>query len=309
MLFRSNYSKLRSGARQQAGGVVIGGRWILLLLLALGLVACQSDSEPTAAPEATSEVQDPETSAAVTAIPTPISIEEAWQTSLHAQTFVVGEDGSNSSCARCHAPVNWVPTMDDMPESCLACKFEVKPPPPLIPEEEWEHVPCKVCHQVKKDEVQDEYAWLEIAAIEEYADVASTSELCLKCHAGVDLPDHEPIQVSEEHADTTCTECHDAHATTATCSSSDCHEDLEPIPGHDEDHQMVSCVACHDADNLQVGPNEEEGFWVTFMSVSSDGEETITPYTSHNMQVEAPCDRCHFPDNAWGLSEAVSTEP
>jgi hypothetical protein len=136
----------------------------------------------------------------------------------------------------------------------------------VIKEEEWEHIPCKVCHQVKKDEVQAEFAWLEIAAIEEYAEVASSTELCLKCHG-------------------------------------ECHEVLASIPGHDEDHQAVSCMACHDADGLPVGPDEQEGIWVTSL------EQAGAPYTSHNVQLEAPCDRCHYPGNPWGLSDSVSTEP
>ena len=286
--------------------------WITILVLALVIVACQPEGDsPTpgesTAPPAEETDTEPVSQGAIEsdsaqALPTPLPPEDGWLTSVHADSFVMTEDGVNSTCARCHSPVNWVPTMDDMPESCYVCKFEIDPPPPVIKEEEWEHVPCKVCHQVKKDEVQAEFAWLEIAAIEEYAEVASSTELCLKCHGEVDIPDHRPIQVSAVHADITCTECHDAHATTATCSNSDCHEVLASIPGHDEDHQAVSCMACHDADELQVGPDEQEGIWVTSL------EQAGAPYTSHNVQLEAPCDRCHYPDNPWGLSDTVSTE-
>ncbi len=48
-----------------------------------------------------------------------------WQDGAHAVTFVLDADDENSMCARCHAPVNWLPSMDDIPESCLACKFEL----------------------------------------------------------------------------------------------------------------------------------------------------------------------------------------
>lgn len=287
-------------------------RWIaLLILLSGGLVACQSEQgpPPTAEPE-TETVEEPGAGDALeTPELEPVPIDEAWLSSLHASSFVVADDGTNSTCARCHAPLNWVPSMDDMPESCTSCKFEVDPAPPFLQEEEWEHIPCKVCHKVKKDEVQEQIAWLEIAQIEEYADVTTTTELCQKCHTEIDLPLHELVVVSEAHADLACTDCHDAHATTATCSTSDCHADLSSIPGHDEDHLMVSCAACHDADGLQVGPDEGQGIWVTFLPESAAAGGEATPHNSHNIQLAAACDRCHYAGNPWDLSESVSSEP
>jgi hypothetical protein len=198
--------------------------------------------------------------------------------------------------------------MDDIPESCLTCKFEVEPPPPVVVEEEWEHVPCQVCHKVKKDEVQPEYLWLEIAQIEEYAEVASTTELCLKCHAGVDVPGHKELLFTDVHQDLTCTECHDAHSTTSGCSKPGCHEDTlnpaEPIAGHDEEHALVACMACHEATGLEVGLDEEVGLWTTFLA--ADGADTLAPLVTHEVQLEADCERCHYSGNPWGFSESVS---
>ncbi len=84
-------------------------------------------------------------------------------------------------------------------------------------------------------------------------------------------------------------------------------ESETPIEGHDEEHQAVDCVACHDAGNLDVGPWEEQGTWTTFVSMASEGETGTAPFTSHNIQLEAECIRCHFADNAWGLSDDIST--
>ena len=195
--------------------------------------------------------------------------------------------------------------MDDIPEACLTCKFEVDPPPPLIPQDEWVDIPCMVCHQVKRDNVQPEIAWLEIAPIEEYAQVSSSTELCLKCHAGIDLPNHEAIQIIGSHAQDDCTLCHDAHDTTASCASSGCHDDVlepvEPLAGHDETHGNVSCMACHDGSGMQVGVPDGEEIWSTLLVTEIEGETTASKFTSHNIALEASCDRCHYADNPWEL--------
>ena len=242
----------------------------------------------------------------VDAEPDPVIIETAWKSSPHADTFILDETGQNNTCAQCHAPINWLPSMEDLPESCYACKFELEPPPPTIAESEWLDVPCKVCHKLdKKDNVQPEYAWLEIAPLDEYASVASPSELCLKCHAPVDVPGHGIPQVGGDHPGYQCTDCHSAHDTIASCDAAGCHDNViqpsTPIPGHDADHSSVACAACHDGSGMEVGPDEESGLWTTFLS--SNGDRFA--FTSHNIVLEAKCDRCHFAGNPWSLSENV----
>jgi hypothetical protein len=287
---------------------------VILGIFGLTLTACTStDSTPAESKDPTKQEPSSQTTEVLqeeTKVPDdPDAIQRAWESSSHSDSFVVSKAGTNSTCARCHAPVNWIPTMDDMPESCLVCKFEVDPPPPLIPEAEWTHVECMVCHKVKKDKVQAEYAWLEIAPIEEYAEVASVTELCDKCHLGDGIPDHAPVIVGGAHQDYECTACHDAHDTTATCAADGCHEEvLAAIPGHDEDHASVACVTCHDASALEIGLVEETGVWFTFFVLDPEGERLSKPFASHNIALEAPCERCHYPENPWGLIESVSTE-
>lgn len=316
--------------------------WMVLLILALSLAGCSSapasESNPTGQGEhnasASSEaqpsnngeeavaVEETGTNTGVPAAPqpealpseeeSPEQIEAKWKVGPHAQTYVLDSAGKNSTCARCHAPVNWIPTMDDMPESCYACKFEVKPAPPLIEESSWTHVECKICHEVKKKEVQPEVSWLEIAQIEQYAAVASVTELCLKCHIPVDVAGHIGVSSAEAHSEMVCSDCHDAHDTTASCSEAGCHEALEVpgavIPGHDADHAKVSCSACHDAGGLEVGP-DGAGSWVTFHPASAEGIIEQRAYTSHNTVREAPCERCHYADNPWGLSLVEASAP
>jgi hypothetical protein len=232
-------------------------------------------------------------------------IEAKWQSSKHANSFVVDENGSNSACAQCHAPVNWVPSMDSMPESCYSCKFEIAPPPPLVEESQWKSIECKVCHQVKKKKVQAEIAWLEIPPIEEYAEVDSPTALCLKCHAQTEpLDQHVSIVVAGAHSDMGCNDCHDPHDLSANCASSGCHVEMESaseaIPGHDDAHAMVSCSACHDAEGLEVGP-DAEGKWVTFRPHTQTSAGDPIPFTSHNTILDAACERCHFVANPWDL--------
>lgn len=312
----------------------VGFSYVVAIVLCLLLmVGCQTgDDQPTESEpetetiaETTAEQQQPSAEVvvddgsedspetqAVLVVAEPLPPDDGWSMSRHSDTYVLSVDGKNDTCARCHSPVQWLPGPDDIPESCLACKFDVDVPPPMFTEEEWEHVPCKTCHRMKGDNVEEGLAWLEIPSIEEYIDVDTATELCRKCHEMSDFPDHKPaVVLSEEHADLLCTECHDAHANTVTCAKSGCHENViigaEPVSGHDEEHSSVSCSACHDAAGLQVGPEVDSDLWVTFTTLMLDGEESLVPHSSHAVQTQVECDRCHFGANPWGLSEDVST--
>ncbi|MGD8604930.1 MAG: hypothetical protein PVF49_10215 [Anaerolineales bacterium] len=232
----------------------------------------------------------------------PASIQLDWEAGPHADTFVVSGDDTNDTCARCHAPIVWVPSVEDMPESCSSCKFDVEQPPPYMPPEEWRPIECHVCHQADGDEIDPEIAWLEIAQIEEYQEVASVTELCQKCHLAGEIAGHTSVTVAGDHAGYECTRCHDAHSTAASCTGEGCHDQMpEPITGHDQAHANVSCVACHDASGMEIGPNPDTAIWTTLFP--SEGEDSLHAFPSHNTQVSIACDRCHFADNPWSLSE------
>ena len=284
---------------------------IATAFLAVGLAACQPGTEALP-PEEQASQQVPSGEGSPTRAPQspghptqtvlPSLIQSQWEASPHAHTYVTDELGTNSTCALCHAPLNFVPSMDNIPESCAACKFEVPPAPPTISEADWDNIPCNICHRVKKGVVQPDYAWLSIPPIDEYADLATTTELCLKCHGQTDLAGHGMSNLAHAHAGYTCTQCHDAHTTTTTCSSEICHANVlnptVPIPGHDKDHQAVTCWTCHDASGMAVGP-ADQGIWTTFLPGSS------TPYASHDIVKQAACERSHFPNNPWNLTKKV----
>jgi len=250
-----------------------------------------------------------------------VDAQQEWKSSVHANSFVVDNEGNNNPCARCHAPMNWMPTLDDIPESCQACKFELEIPPSFIPESDWQHVSCVMCHQLdKKGVVQPEVEWLEIPVLEEYVSVETYSELCLKCHNTEDISEHGQVTVDSDHADLQCTDCHSPHNTTTTCMNDDCHSDVlsdsDQISGHDDDHKDVSCAACHDNAGWDVGPAPETDIWTTFSPWSHEvmiGEADSTlqtgtvPFSSHDIGLEVNCERCHFSGNQWELTESVET--
>lgn len=216
---------------------------------------------------------------------------DRWALGPHSDSYVVSAEGKNDTCNRCHDPINYVPSMEDMPASCTVCKFEVKPPPPLIEAANAHSVDCKVCHRVDRSgTVLADVQWLEVAAIEQYAEVSSVNQLCQYCHTGAGVEGHADIHLDGAHADLACNDCHDEHAMTASCTSSGCHETLEEHPGHDTDHANVHCVACHDISGMEVGPDEARGGqWVTFAGAGDDA----FPHLSHALSGEVACDRCH----------------
>ncbi len=309
----SNQSRNCLGLNARAISLVLA-QCLLLLFLIVGLAACQSSDSPTISSPDTQATQPSgggETTGDEPIVDEPEAspageIEQAWQASPHSETYV---EGDNNICARCHAPVAFVPSIDDLDPSCLVCKFEVAPPPASIAQDTWTNVECNVCHLVdKNDEVGPEFAWLLFLLLNEYEQVASSTELCGKCHAesDFDLPGHTAVVVGGAHSGYSCTDCHDAHSTTAdSCGAAGCHDAMsEDIPGHDNAHESVSCVACHDAGEMTVGPDEDLGAWTTFLPPDSEGVSFT--FTSHNTQLEASCDRCHYPNNSWGLTEDVN---
>lgn len=233
------------------------------------------------------------------------AIQATWLSGPHSETYVE-KDSSNSACSRCHAPINYVPPPDEIPKTCNVCKFEVKPAPPLTAKADWKSITCNVCHEVKNGVADPKVKWLASITANEYQDVASTTELCQKCH----LPDlkapHKPVVVKGSHTSMTCTKCHDAHSTSASCSNSLCHKDVMPsstLPGHDAKHQAVNCSACHDGGGNKVAPDPtSKNTWKT---LTPEG----IPFISHNIVRAVSCEKCHFTGNPWKLIEKVEAKP
>lgn len=237
------------------------------------------------------------------------AIPASWEISAHAHTFVVDRAGENSACTQCHAPANYIPPVDEIPQSCFICKFEVTDPPPLTSQDIWENIQCKICHEPdRKGNFTAEYSWLEVPILEQYAVVNSSSELCLMCHKQVDLPGHKPpVDLANAHADMVCTDCHNAHDLQSSCAASGCHDDVlasgNSIAGHDTDHQNVSCIACHQAGGIPYGMDDSSGQWLPLIQMKAvDGSNQLLAYASHDIVRDSSCITCHFSGNPWGLS-------
>ncbi len=90
------------------------------------------------------------------------------------------------------------------------------------------------------------------------------------------------------------------------CNGSGCHSVATqvatmPFSVHGAQHTGVTCAACHDADGLEVGPQDNGSTWVPWRSYKIDGEATSIPFSSHNLQYQVDCSRCHYEDNPWDL--------
>jgi len=284
------------------------GRLGLFLLLAFLLVACGSRTREGCEPENRTQgynsgPQVPDPMASHTP-QDPEEIRTLWHNSPHANTFILSEDNTNSSCAQCHAPLNWSPTKADIPVSWVEKQLNPAPSSLHISEEAWTHVDCKVCHSSEENQIDGEFAWLEIAPLETYVEMETTTQLCQKCHLETAYDLHQPLLLKGSHADFICTDCHDPHSTTTNCSTSACHEpfaeECERIETHDKPHSEVTCVACHDGDESEIAWNEQRQAWDTVRTSATNHPQEYEPYVSHNIVLAVDCDRCHAPgDHPW----------
>lgn len=279
--------------------------------------------EPTAVP--TEEPAEP------TPPPDHSAIVAAWEESPHGNTYDLGK-GPNTYCSRCHSPQNWDPDATvDRPPNCVTCKFptdselRIATTMDFVEEEDWVGITCETCHMMEDGVVQEGIAWLS-PLTGEYMTVNTPNQLCTNCHLtsqGVSATGgrgvtHEIYLGGSAHKnwagllDTErrpeyCSDCHDPH-TQQPKACIDCHEINETEHAKGEYPAMadtVTCMACHEASGMDVAPHPDEamgGIWVPVVSeMSRSGELTTQAVTSHSIQWEVPCDRCHFEGNAHEL--------
>lgn len=117
----------------------------VLLLLSLFLLGsgCKRGEAPPLPPPSSSLIGDPAQQ----------DIVETWLGSTHADTYVLSSGGTNNACARCHSPINWLPTdKADLPATCQNCvvPFELSEPDQPVAEADWKSVECDICHVIVK---------------------------------------------------------------------------------------------------------------------------------------------------------------
>jgi hypothetical protein len=203
--------------------------------------------------------------------------------------------------------MNWVPTApEDMPATCATCKFTIKTPKP-VEKADWKNIGCEQCHKTEKETVTKQVAWLNAAIAQfdpsgdPYELVKSNTELCEKCHR-----DNYKIDMGTmAHKNLGCTDCHNAHSTTASCTDAKCHANVlkpdKPIAGHDAAHANVPCATCHDASGKKSAPTADKKMWLTYQAQDPRGKPGDYAIVSHNIQKQVHCARCHSANNSWGL--------
>lgn len=315
-----------------ARGLLVVGAALLLALL---LYACQPAPTPTPVPTAI----PPTPTAMPTPLPDQSEIHADLAESMHGY---YGDDlyhGPNTWCARCHSPQNWDPEATvGKPPNCFSCKFpadkevRVADGNDLIPKEEWVGIPCETCHEVDANGIASaEIAWLN-PITKEHMEVKTPTELCEKCHTTTtnNLFGSAVVHkiyfgsahlnyagfINETTPPQYCTDCHDPHSQEPK-QCVDCHEIDEATHSKGQYAVMkdsVTCMACHDAApdwKMQtpseiawsVGPYGENGQWVSIdATLDGDGVPANTPMTSHAIQGEVVCTRCHFDGNPYELT-------
>jgi hypothetical protein len=240
-----------------------------------------------------------------------------WEASAHAATYDEGM-GANTTCARCKSPLNWDPAQDMAAQEALDCgsckRVSGAPRPELasgvpIPEAEWQHITCDICHVPVGDSYTTSVAFWN-QALGQYEPVDDVVDLCVRCHEGR----HGFEVVAEQeaslaHTGWECTRCHGAHGSPAACA--DCHDPYTgPGVAEHSRHPGVNCTACHDNGRLSIwqdpvpgGPHDGEYITRRFA-------HTLTSWPSHNLSTEIDCLRCHHPlgQQAASVVPAVSCE-
>ncbi len=231
-------------------------------------------------------------------------VEQRWQAGVHADSFVVSATGVNSSCARCHAPLAWQPLQDELPMRWASLNLSGLRTGQKIAEAQWPQIGCKVCHPGEHEQGNREIALLDVAPLDLYIEVRSSSHLCRQCHLSVVEGEHVPLVIGGVHEELECSDCHDVHDGAATCGESSCHQTFAqeciPIETHDKPHASITCWGCHDGLQLPIGWNEDKEMWDTFFGGDPRNEPSARPIASHSLTLKVDCDRCHAPgDHPW----------
>ncbi len=234
------------------------------MLFLVFLAACASDAptasiqiEPTRTPAATISAEQQK-------------IQALWRRGPHSKVLL-RPDEVNNTCAHCHSPGEWDPSLvAEKISDCAASVIEtsqktggsamintsLKSNEPTVDLTGWHAVDCKICHRpLENGEYSSEVSyWNQETG--KYEEVVNNDELCKKCHRKSEGIDNSVDLGSGMHANLGCTDCHEPHRATASCANSACHtkvaEDLKIIdklavlPGH-ETGSPHSCgeAGCH----------------------------------------------------------------
>ncbi len=303
----------------------------LLIIGSVFLISCTADADVQEQNMAENEEMEEEVVPPADPTAVPIPDQSAYYAVPHNE-YDLGK-GPNTWCSRCHSPQNWDPeSFRGPPPSCWTCKFptddevRIAEGNPLVEEADWAGIPCGSCHEVDENgTASPQIAWLNPISMD-YVEVNTSTELCEKCHVTTDgnsrgsAVDHKITLGGSAHLNHVgfqgdvappqyCSDCHDPHdnKTRPTCET--CHDVRESdthIKGKNAIHTNVTCMACHDSTGLDVGQGIEEyniGLWVTQETTMGRSGPSTEDVVSHSPTYEVLCNKCHFEDNPYGVSE------
>lgn len=294
--------------RKRIFAYILGSSFCILLLIwggaAVATLAQDREPPPTPSPGTPASPEDL------------AQARHEWEQSAHADTYDAGM-GANTTCARCKAPQNWDPLNNAVAESldCASCKRVPGAPRPElvsgvpVAQSDWQNIGCEICHQPAGDAFTREIAFWN-QALGRYEAVASSTELCAKCHEG-----QHGFRVTEEqdesraHQGWECTRCHGPHGSPILCT--DCHDPSvgKGIEEHSR-HTNVDCTACHDAGGLSIWLDQDPASRHYGKYIPLRFAHALTSWPSHNQQLQVRCVRCHHPQSKElpPLAEEISCE-
>ena len=239
-----------------------------------------------------------------------------WSSTAHAETFDEGQ-GANTTCARCKSPMNWDPQAPSQTQAldCAACKRVPGAPRPdleggiPIALSDWKQIGCEICHEPVGNSYYTSISyWNQVTG--KYEPVTSVTALCTHCHEGT----HGFEVIEEQHESPAhngweCTQCHGAHGTPSNCTN--CHDPTVGVGAEEHEyHTQVNCTACHDAGGLVIWHDTDAGSRHYDEFVPVRFAHALRSWTSHDIQKEVWCGRCHHlrQDNSMPVASQVTCE-
>jgi hypothetical protein len=215
-------------------------------------------------------------------------IQATWQTGPHSGWLSDPDPENDPECDRCHTPfaksVSAQPSKLSRTNAEISIDFSAG---------------CRLCHPQISAESKPEVAWMVDVEQAQYKVVDAVDEPCKHCHVAENVDGHLFVQLDGAHAEFMCTGCHDPHTAAASCSSAGCHQpfraECQPVQTHDKPHTAATCSACHASGDVEIGWDEERQVWHSFFAKQVAGIIELEGRTSHNLQLEAKCERCHTP--------------
>lgn len=324
--------------------------WLIFVLIGYVLCSCSAGAESvesTPSPQATG-----------TATPGFSKLQELraiWRRGSHSKISFESEY-AQPYCAKCHSPQDWDPKAN--PGETPGCAEAIVKPQhgatgggdaQLNSTATWHAVECKTCHLIGRDgdPLRGIIWWNQETGKAET--ISESIDLCTKCHTKTsDVDNSVDLGNDEFHTTLSCVACHDPHSTTASCTNTGCHPNVEEHltiitdlaiePNHETAppggcsggtschmqstqvaeqgllphigvyHTYLTCAACHDGAGMEVGPVDGSFMWTTFQTVEWNGLTAKRPKYSHVITTEVDCARCHFEGNPWELAINVGDE-